>query len=100
MTKIVVDTNIIFSALLNTSSRIGQLLINSGEVFDFYAPEYLREEIFDHKVRLQALVKLDEIGFIELYEAIIRHVNIINGSLIDEHHWSIAKKTVPNDRRG
>lgn len=91
MNKIVVDTNIIFSALLNTNSRIGQLLINSGEVFEFFAPEYLREEIFEHKARLQVLIKQDNTGFLELYESIIRHVNIISGSLIDEKCWSIAK---------
>ncbi len=28
MTKIIVDTNIVFSALLNVNSRIGQILIN------------------------------------------------------------------------
>ena len=31
MTKIVVDTNIVFSALLNTNSRIGQILIKVAE---------------------------------------------------------------------
>lgn len=91
MNKIVVDTNIIFGALLNTNSRIGQLLINSGEVFEFFAPQYLREEIFEHKARLQVLIKKDDAVFLELYESIIRHVNIISGSLIDEECWSIAK---------
>ena len=34
--KIVVDTNIVFSALINTQSRIADLLMNSLNVFDFY----------------------------------------------------------------
>lgn len=51
MTKIIVDTNIVFSALLNTNSRIGQILINGKNYFDFYSPEYVRFEIFQHKKR-------------------------------------------------
>jgi len=42
MTKIIVDTNIVFSALLNTNSRIGQILINGKNRFDFYSPAYVK----------------------------------------------------------
>jgi predicted nucleic acid-binding protein len=28
--KIIVDTNVVFSALLNTNSRIGRLLLDTG----------------------------------------------------------------------
>jgi predicted nucleic acid-binding protein len=33
--KIVVDTNIIFSALLNSNGNIGDLLFNSDKDFEF-----------------------------------------------------------------
>ncbi len=52
MTKLIVDSNIIFSAILNTNSRIGQILITGGEFYDFYAPKYLREEIWEHQEKL------------------------------------------------
>ncbi len=39
MTKLVVDTNIIFSAILNVNSRIGQILLTSDNVYDLYAPK-------------------------------------------------------------
>ena len=35
--KIVVDTNIFFSAILNTNGKIGDLLLNSDDVFQFYS---------------------------------------------------------------
>ena len=35
MIKIVVDTNIVFSALLNVNSRIDQILIGGSEYFEF-----------------------------------------------------------------
>ena len=50
--KIIVDANIVFSAILNTNGKIGDLLINSKEHFDFIAPDFLRREIRKHYVRL------------------------------------------------
>lgn len=39
---IVVDTNIVFRALLNTQSVIGDLLLNFGNAFDFRSSNFLR----------------------------------------------------------
>ena len=50
--KIIVDANIVFSAILNTNGKIGDLLINSKEHFDFIAPDFLRGEIRKHYTRL------------------------------------------------
>lgn len=33
--KIIVDTNIVFSAILNSNSRIGKILLNSKNTFSF-----------------------------------------------------------------
>ena len=52
MTKLVIDTNIVFSALLNLDSRIGQILINGGSYYSFFAPEFIRNEIIEHKTKL------------------------------------------------
>jgi predicted nucleic acid-binding protein len=82
MTKIVVDTNIVFSALLNTNSRIGQILINGKRHFDFYAPEYVRFEIFQHKEKIKLIGKLTEDEFIETYSLILRNITILNHSII------------------
>ncbi|RDC65638.1 PIN domain-containing protein [Adhaeribacter pallidiroseus] len=43
--NIVVDTNIVFSALLNANGLIGELLLNSQNEFQFYSPELMTEEI-------------------------------------------------------
>jgi predicted nucleic acid-binding protein len=40
--KIIVDANIIFSGILNSNGKIGDLLINSKDVLQFIAPEFLR----------------------------------------------------------
>ncbi len=45
MKKIIVDTNILFSFLLNTQGSIGDILFNGEAIFDFYSNEYMRYEI-------------------------------------------------------
>jgi len=46
--RIIVDTNIVFSALLNSNSRIGGLLLDSRDKFQFYSCKYLQKEIHRH----------------------------------------------------
>lgn len=48
MKKIIVDTNIIFSCLLNSQGTIGDLVFNSDDVFECYSNEYMRLEIRKH----------------------------------------------------
>ena len=47
--KFVVDTNIVFSAVLNTQSKIGDLMMNSQGIFEFYACDTLRNELKRHR---------------------------------------------------
>ncbi|TZF85013.1 hypothetical protein FW774_08590 [Pedobacter sp. BS3] len=50
--RLIVDANIVFSGILNTNSKIGDLLINSKPYFTFIAPGFLRTEIRNHYPRL------------------------------------------------
>jgi predicted nucleic acid-binding protein len=43
--KVVVDTNIVFSAILNDNSSIGQILLYSGESIYFYSGATTKNEI-------------------------------------------------------
>ena len=45
MIKVIVDTNIAFSAILNSSGRIGKVLFNSRGIFHFVSCKYLLTEI-------------------------------------------------------
>ena len=56
--KIVVDTNIIFSSLLNSDGVIGDLIFNSSKHFEFYSCSYMRFEIQKHWGKLKKISKL------------------------------------------
>ncbi len=91
MTKIVIDTNIAFSALLNIDSRIGQILISGKRFYDFYAPTYIRLEIIEHKEKIKGIAQLSEDVFIELYELILHNITILDHSVIPDEIYYKAK---------
>jgi predicted nucleic acid-binding protein len=91
MTKIVIDTNIAFSALLNIDSRIGQILISGKRFYDFYAPTYIRSEIIEHKEKIKRIAQLSEDVFIELYELILHNITILDHSVIPTQIYYKAK---------
>ena len=82
--KIIVDTNIVFSAILNSNSRIGKILLNSKAHFQFFTCHYLRIEIKRHRNKLLKLTKLSEDQLSELQELITQHITFIDERLIPQ----------------
>ena len=82
--KIIVDTNIVFSAILNSSSRIGKILLNSKEHFQFFTCNYLRVEIQRHRNKLLKITKLSEAQLTELEELITQKITFIDERLIPQ----------------
>ena len=82
--KIIVDTNIVFSAILNSNSRIGKILLNSKEHFQFFTCNYLRTEIQRHRNKLLKLTKLTEDQLSELEDLIGQHITFIDERLIPQ----------------
>lgn len=60
--RIVVDTNVVFAALLGRESRLREALLTDAE-HAFYSPRFVMVEIFKHKERIAAASQLgsDEI---------------------------------------
>jgi predicted nucleic acid-binding protein len=75
---IIVDSNIVFSALLNTSSRIGEILLNSKNSFTFQSCYFLSVEIEKHWEKLKRISKLNEIDLRESQRLIYSSINFID----------------------
>jgi predicted nucleic acid-binding protein len=82
--KIIVDTNIVFSAILNSNSRIGKILLNSKEHFQFFTCNYLRIEIQRHRNKLLKITKLTEDQLSEIEELITQYITFIDERLIPQ----------------
>lgn len=72
------------------NSSIGQILINSKDLFDFYAPKYVRTELFRHQEKIKKITNLTDKEFLEIYELIIKNVTLLNHSILPEKDFNIA----------
>ena len=89
--KIVVDTNIIFSILLNSNNTIGDLLFNSEKSFEFYSCSYMRFEIEKHWQRLLKISKLSDNQLKISYSQILSKIKFINEGIIPAETWLFAE---------
>jgi len=92
--RIIVDANIVFSALLNSNGKIGDLLLNSEKQFKFIAPNFLRTEIFKHYSKLSKIsgMTLDQIRESEFQ--ICHDIHFISEEQIKDSCWKTAYKLV------
>jgi predicted nucleic acid-binding protein len=72
MRKVIVDTNILFSALRSKNSKL-RIILEKADLH-FYAPNFLMVEIFKHKERILQKSKATED---EVYEALYKMLNKI-----------------------
>lgn len=85
--KFVVDTNIAFSAILNTQSKIGDLIMNSHGIFEFHACDTLRSELKKHRSKLLELSKLSDEQLDQSIYQITNCLNFTAEALIPFEYW-------------
>ena len=73
--SVVVDTNLIFSALIPKSSKIREILFESN--MTFFSPNFLITEIYKHKNKLIENSKLDESEFYLYFNGIIERIQFV-----------------------
>jgi predicted nucleic acid-binding protein len=82
--KVVVDSNIVFSAILNSKSKIGQLIINGSKYFDFYSIGLLKEEIIEHVDKILNLTGFTKIQFEDTFQLIISRIKFLDDRLLTD----------------
>ncbi len=85
---IIVDTNIIFSALLNTNSLFSITLLNSD--YQFYVGELVIVELFKYKNKIVKLSRLSEEDLIKFYHILLRRINFYKEDLIQIDNLKLA----------
>jgi len=94
--RIIVDANIVFSGILNSNGKIGDLLINSEKYFNFIAPEFLRYEIRDKYKKLQSISGLNIDQIQEAEYQVCKDITFISEEQIDYKLWIEAHELVKN----
>jgi predicted nucleic acid-binding protein len=88
--KVVVDANIVFSGILNSNGKIGDLLINSQKQFEFIAPDFLRHEISKHYFRLSQISGMTREEIREAEFQICKEITFISEEQIPLSVWQNA----------
>ncbi len=102
--KVIIDTNIIFSALLREDNRYARAIIKNEKGYDFYVVYFTIVELFKHKERIKEFSNLSEEDILEILYELLKHINIINDDIISIASWKQAMqlahdvdiKDVPN----
>jgi predicted nucleic acid-binding protein len=81
MMKLVLDSNIIFSALIKKSITRDIIL---SDFFELYAPEYIFNEITKHKELLLKKSKLGRGDFEALLLLLQKHINLVTKDKYNE----------------
>jgi len=88
--KIIVDTNIVFSALLNTDSHIASILFNPTTSGSFYSLDYLIHEIENRRDKLVKYSKLTESQLAVAMTSVYGRISFISTDLISPTNWKKA----------
>jgi len=92
--RIIVDTNIVFSALLNADSRIGRLLLDSRDKFRFYSCKYLQKEIHRHRDKISHYSRLNNDDLSELIALVESRMFFLDEELLPAAVIAQAKELV------
>lgn len=73
--ELILDTNIIISALMNENSIIRDILVSNK--INFFAPEFVLDEIEKHRELIQTKGNLTEMEFYFILGYLMRNVKLI-----------------------
>lgn len=80
--RIVVDTNIVFSAILNTDNQLAKILLQPKSRLDFYSTDQLFSELEKHKRKIKKLSGYSDEELEKVIQLITKRIRFINIKLI------------------
>ncbi|WP_372948905.1 PIN domain-containing protein [Mariniphaga sp.] len=89
--RIVVDTNIVFSAILNSKSKIARILLQPKSNLNFYSTEQLLREIQEHKDKIQNISNYSDYELNRVLLLITSRIRFINVKLISREFYEFAE---------
>ena len=90
--RIVVDTNIVFSAILNTNSKISKIILQPKSKLNLYSTDQLEYELAEHWSKLKRISKYSEIELHKTSTLITSKIKFISAELIPRILFINAEK--------
>ena len=89
--RVVVDTNVVFSALAAGCGDLALRLLSPSDAV-FFAPRFLFVELFKHSARLLEVTKLPEENVLEALNELIESLQFIDAAAIPMGTWMQARR--------
>jgi len=89
--RIVVDTNIAFSAILNTESKIGTILLKPRTKLNFYSTFQLNNEIDEHKDKILKLSSYSVTEMERIIQLVTQKIRFIDPVFIKKTYLQMAE---------
>lgn len=89
--RIVVDTNIAFSAILNTNSKIAGIILQPKSRLNFYSTKQLSLEIEEHKEKIKNISNYSDYELDRIISLIINKIRCIDLRLISKESYDYAE---------
>jgi predicted nucleic acid-binding protein len=96
---IIVDSNILFSALITPQSKIGEIIANPTYFSKMMTCYYTFVELFKHQPKIVKYAKRPQRESLDILHALLQHIEFYNETLIEQKHWQEANRlTIGVDR--
>ena len=88
--KVVVDTNIVFSAFLSKNSKYRELLFD--DKYEFYSPNFVFLEIFKHKEKILKCTKESEEEVYGFLGKMLKRVSFVKEEVVSVENYEKANE--------
>jgi predicted nucleic acid-binding protein len=91
----IVDTNLLFSAIISPDNDIAKFILERRKFnIDYYAPKFLLEEIKRHRNKIKQIADIDDNDLNLLSERVFKEIIFIEDTVIPFEEWIKALRLV------
>ena len=90
--KVVVDSNILFSALLKADAKLAEIILNPAFNLEKISCYFLYIELFRHKEKMLRISKLSEEDILDVFYRLMKKITFINEETITDEDWQQAEQ--------
>ena len=80
--KLVVDTNIVFSAMISPRGVAGELMLFTWPRLELFAPELLRVELSRHREKAVKAARLSMDEVVELESVVVSRITVVPHAVV------------------
>lgn len=92
--RVVVDTNIVFSSILNTNSKISKIILQPKSKLNLYSTDQLQNELAEHWKKLKQISKYSDLELHKTSTLITSKIKFISVELIPRNLFVKAEQLV------